>query len=423
MDLFVRHVSRGVMGMLVSVVFISSGILGLAVSGGCGDSTSQTLDNALTLYYENNLDEAFPIFEQLAREQPDNAAVHAWLAETYRRMGQKDKAIEAAEKALMTDACNAFALTVIADAVNPLVGEWEMANAERTWRSLNEAVRCDSSDGNAWLGLWGEALHRGDVVTMRVAEQKLIDIGFFTDAILAYSRWTLRGLPQGAILITNGDMDTYPTYAIQKVEGVRPDVVIVNRGLLTQDWYARYLRDHEGLSLPLGDVALEEFIAKKNAQGNIVTLSDEIFARWIDQAKAGTLSRPIAIGATVAGSYYANEREHFGNAGAFLFWSPATNPTPDFAAMQKGLAGVRPEDFAGPWASEQDRSPIRTMYTRDIVRNVTATALTLSESFVKEGKMDRARTLVDWAAKLESISEASPAFAERIAALREDVGG
>lgn len=423
MNLFARHLSSGVIGMLASAVLISSGILGLAGSGGCGDSTSQTLDNALTLYYENNLDEAFPIFERLAREQPDNAAVHAWLAETYRRMGQKDKAVEAAEKALLADACNSFALTVIADAVNPLLGQWEMANAERTWRSLNEAVRCDSLDGNAWLGVWGEALHRGDVVTMRLAEQKLIDIGFFTDAILAYSRWTLRGLPQDAILITNGDMDTYPTYAIQKVEGVRPDVVIVNRGLLTQNWYARYLRDHERLSIPLDDAALEEFIVTKDAQGNIVTLSDVIFARWIDQAKAGPPGRPIAIAATVDGSYYANEREHCVNAGAFLLWSPAANPSPDFDAMQKGLAGVRPEDFAGPWASEQDRSPIRTMYTKDIVRNVTATALTLAESFVKEGKLARARTLVDWAAKLESISEASPAFAERIAALREDVGG
>ena len=52
----------------------------------------------------------------------------------------------------------------------------------------------------------------------------------------------LIGCPKNAILFTFGDNDTYPLWYAQEVEGVRPDVRIVNTSLLGIDWYVNQLR-------------------------------------------------------------------------------------------------------------------------------------------------------------------------------------
>jgi hypothetical protein len=67
----------------------------------------------------------------------------------------------------------------------------------------------------------------------------------------------LIGCPKDAILFTFGDNDTYPLWYAQEVEGVRPDVRIVNTSLLGIDWYVNQLRYKVNES-PAFDVVLTE---------------------------------------------------------------------------------------------------------------------------------------------------------------------
>ncbi|GAA4327902.1 DUF2723 domain-containing protein [Flaviaesturariibacter amylovorans] len=65
------------------------------------------------------------------------------------------------------------------------------------------------------------------------------------------ARTYLEGCAKNAILFTFGDNDTYPLWYAQEVEGVRPDIRIINTSLLGIDWYVNQLRYKVNESAPI----------------------------------------------------------------------------------------------------------------------------------------------------------------------------
>jgi hypothetical protein len=165
---------------------------------------------------------------------------------------------------------------------------------------------------------------------------------------------------------------------------------------------------------------LDSLSAFKDQQGNLITVSDQILKVWLKQKASGVFSRPIAFSVTVDPSFTNTIKDHLQMAGPFLLWQPSlAQAAPDTAMLRMNLANINSDDFAGPFVSPQDRSPVRRVYTKGIVRNITATALTHSDLLIKSGSFSEAQKWLSWAEEFEKKTELGPAFTEQIASLRE----
>jgi hypothetical protein len=74
----------------------------------------------------------------------------------------------------------------------------------------------------------------------------------------------LESCAKNAILFTFGDNDTYPLWYAQEVEGVRPDIRIINNSLLGIDWYINQLRYKVNQSDPIDVIWTPEQIEGEN---------------------------------------------------------------------------------------------------------------------------------------------------------------
>ena len=74
----------------------------------------------------------------------------------------------------------------------------------------------------------------------------------------------LESCAKNAILFTFGDNDTYPLWYAQEVEGVRPDIRIINNSLLGIDWYINQLRYKVNQSDPIDVIWTPEQIEGHN---------------------------------------------------------------------------------------------------------------------------------------------------------------
>lgn len=369
----------------------------------CPGIVRADLKSGLALYNDNRLEDALPHFQTAAADSPD-PDTHAWLAETLRRLDRYEEAERSARRALELSDCHSFAHCVLGDLANPQYRTGAGASAATAMDHYEHALRCNPDDANPWIRIWAEALRMEDPDRERRALDELARTRFFTPSTLAYDRWMLQDVPEQAVLLTNGDLDTYPALVLQQSERLRPDVAIVSYSMLNLEWYARRMASRHGLHLP--ERFPEPYI---DPVFGLIPVARQLVSTWIDLQSQGALGRPLAVSVTVTDiDVIPGARARLQLAGSYFHCRPGPAEPVDTERVQASLRGVEADDFAGPFVSPTDRSSVRRAYGTRLAGNVVTTALRSVVAALDQNEVPRARELFRWS---ESFCDQLPTTA------------
>lgn len=200
---------------------------------------------------------------------------------------------------------------------------------------LERAVDLDPTYTDPWFALVIHYLERGEREKTNVALRKLLEAGAVADEVMDFSYNMLAGLEKNAVLVTNGDNDTYPGWILTRVVGYRPDVLIVNQSLLNTNWYVRVL-ESDGLPnlaspavLDSLEAAFARSIKEKKLTGQSGPFSDLLIERLIGACSDSR--RPVYFAATFQPSVAV---ERFLTAGRDLGLVTLVTPTGESDASQ-----------------------------------------------------------------------------------------
>lgn len=366
-------------------------------------------DPAVQVFLSNDLERALPMLQKSAQRSPKDADAHAWLASCQRRLGKYDEAERSARRALTLDPRNAFAEDVLGDTYNPVYSSWEHTNADSSWTHLVRSAECDSTAPDAWPALWIQAMERGDIVLEKRSLRSMVSTGMLTPGLLAYSRWVLRSLPERAVIVCNGDMDTYPLVALQEIEGLRADVAVLNVGMLNMSWYRRLMRERHALSLAGEDSELPAVPGALALKGVPVMEHQLVMGAWLDAVREKRFGRPLVVVMGLEDDAYAPGTARHEVLGGPYWEHPEVrvDAAVDTARVRASFALLDRAAAGASYVGARDRSPVRRSFTEFMRDNIADLARRYADVVRSGGDETRSREAREWALQIARETHAS----------------
>jgi tetratricopeptide (TPR) repeat protein len=228
-----------------------------------------------------------------AHEHPRDPEAWAELAKAARyAKDPADSCLAYARRAVEVGPNSASAHAVLGLMLCPLYTPGR-EDATVSVNELERALALDPSIEDPHYTLWvlKEMAGRHDEAVVHL--RALVERGHMPEFLLDLAYNMLVAVEPNAVILTNGDNDTYPPLALQETKGYRTDVSIVNLSLLNTAWYRKALRaGARRVPVPPLDDAKGGPVAAEAVAGLVKALQED---GW---------SRPLYVSTTVPSSFW-----------------------------------------------------------------------------------------------------------------------
>jgi len=305
---------------------------------------------------------------------PQEAAAYVQLARAmrYARTGSAEDRNDQVRKALAIDpdcpeALDAYADTGLHSSDPMLTREEALEYAERASRLAPEWTY-------PHFTLWSLLISLGRedeaVDELRTLTRK----GGFPSPLMDFNYDILVSAEPGAIILTNGDNDTYPSLALQAAHGIRRDVAIVNLSLLNLIEYAVPVWKRTfGNDGPFTDRELrkmhEGWKDEHKSSGDL--FATQVLKALLEKVRTGKWHRPVYFAITVAPTHLDACDRQLEIEGLLLrvTRAPKRADGEHSVNLDKTLRLFREEfrlesatDLAYPWTPDSAIRPLMTNY-------------------------------------------------------------
>jgi tetratricopeptide (TPR) repeat protein len=235
-----RH-SVGIVFLLVSLALCSA-IESAAQPEPVPEMTKRPLDKASYVALAKE-------WEKYIEEHGESAVAYYNMGMAYHYSGEIEAALVAAERAFALEPENPGAIAFLAKILS-IKGE----DYERALELLERCREIAPGHEQCLTTLVAVHLKRGELSKADEVFEAIFERRIIPGPLQDYAYNMLVGLPHGAVLITNGDNDTFPPLALQAGMDFRRDVIVINRHLLGIREFAEAVFERYPAVKPKGDL-------------------------------------------------------------------------------------------------------------------------------------------------------------------------